>query len=489
MYCRFQRYILLLLLLSFSIISSAGPADVFDLVTLKNGDVYQGTVAEEQFNINTVFGRVTIPYIHMSEIRFSNDNQSSTLKTQLGEVFTGSIENNEILILRVLDPALPVHIQDIQKITFMPKQHAAYKKILEDSIHTHNGDHFIAQVITSDLMLKTDEAIALINKKNIQLVDYAQLEDAERNNTQLRLTNGEIRQGKIISQSITIETQYKQQLDIPMSEVATLAYAVNHSAESMDSNFQKQLPPASYLRDKMVDGRPGPELVIIKAGEYFRGDNAGDDDERPAVKLNIAAFAIGVYEVTFDEYDFFCKDTRRNKPDDQGWGRGRHPVINVSWNDARAYIQWLSKKTKQRYRLPTDAEWEYAARAGSPGKFWWGEQFEKARANCEGCGSLWDGEKTAEVGKFPANAFGLHDSAGNVFEWVEDCFHNTFEDAPKDGAALDKPGCGKRVIRGGAWSFPVKEIRSANRWRDFPTRRSDDTGFRVVRELITINEH
>ena len=106
-----------------------------------------------------------------------------------------------------------------------------------------------------------------------------------------------------------------------------------------------------------------------------------------------------------------------------------------------------------------------------------------ARANCEGCGSLWDGEKTAPVGRFSANAFGLHDTAGNVFEWVADCYHNTFEHAPANGAALDKPGCGKRVIRGGAWSFPPKEIRSANRWRDFPARRSDDTGFRVVREI------
>ena len=481
---RIQWLILYLIVLSVSTIVSARPADVFDLVTMKNGNVYQGTVAEEEFYINTVFGRVTIPYIHMSEIDFSDNNQSDKLVTRLGEVFTGRIENKDLFMLRVFGPALPLHAHDIQTISFMPKIPAAYKQVASDSVHTHSGDRFIAQVLTADLMVKTDESLQLFNKKDLYLVDHAQLQEVERNDIQLRLANGEIKQGKIITQSISLMTQYNQQIDIPLSEIATLAYGVIHSADHISFNYYVKPDTVTYLRDKMMDGQYAPELVVVRGGEFFRGDNNGDDDEKPAVKITLGDYAIGMYEISFEEYDRFCLDTRRDKPDDQGWGRGQHPVINVSWIDAKDYLAWLSKKTSQRYRLPTDAEWEYAARAGTTTRFWWGDELQRAKANCEGCGSLWDGEKTSEVGKFPANPFGLHDTAGNVFEWVEDCFHNTFEDAPKDGAAVDKPGCGKRVIRGGAWSFPVKEIRSANRWRDFPTRRSDDTGFRVVRELL-----
>ena len=192
---------------------------------------------------------------------------------------------------------------------------------------------------------------------------------------------------------------------------------------------------------------------------------------------------MGLYEVSFEEYDLFCAATGRTRPDDSDWGRGRRPVVNVSWKDAVAYAEWLSGRTGRRYRLPTDAEWEYAARAGSATRFWWGDELQAGRANCEGCGTPWDGEKSAPVGMFEPNSFGLHDTAGNVFEWVADCWLGSFADAPEDGSAVEKPDCVSRVIRGGAWSFPVHEIRSANRWRDFSTRRSDDTGFRLVREL------
>ena len=235
----------------------------------------------------------------------------------------------------------------------------------------------------------------------------------------------------------------------------------------------------------MLDGTPGPDLIALRGGAYVKGDSQGngDVDEKPLITNKPKAFAIAIYETTFEEYDRFCDDTRRNKPDDSDWGRGQRPVINVSWEDAVAYTKWLSRKTRQNYRLPSDSEWEYAARAGSKTRYWWGNEVDKAKANCEGCGSLWDGEKTAYVGKFLPNNFGLHDTAGNVFEWVADCLQSSFAEAPIDGAPMDKPGCGKRIIRGGAWSFPAKEIRSANRWRDFPSRKSDDTGFRVVREL------
>jgi formylglycine-generating enzyme required for sulfatase activity len=158
-------------------------------------------------------------------------------------------------------------------------------------------------------------------------------------------------------------------------------------------------------------------------------------------------------------------------------------VVNISWADAQDFVRWLSEQTGERYRLPTDAEWEYASRAGTSSRFWWGEQAGEGRANCAECGSLWDSEKTGPVGRFPPNPFGLHDTAGNAWEWVADCIRASFADAPPQGQAGDDPECGKRVIRGGAWSFPPREMRSANRWRDFPARSSDDTGLRLVRDL------
>lgn len=240
------------------------------------------------------------------------------------------------------------------------------------------------------------------------------------------------------------------------------------------------------FRDHLRDGTPGPEMMRLEGGMSIRGDlkGDGDSDERPPTEIEIKEFAIGVYEVTFEEYDRFCVSTGCRLPDDQGWGRGRRPVVNVTWDMANAFTRWLSRQTGDRYRLPTDAEWEYAARGGTKTRFWWGDEPDVARSNCAECGSLWDGEKTSRVGRFNPNPFGLHDTAGNVFEWVADCWSDDFSQAPKDGSALEKPECGVRVIRSGAWSFPQREVRSANRWRNFQSRRSDDTGFRVARELI-----
>ena len=154
------------------------------------------------------------------------------------------------------------------------------------------------------------------------------------------------------------------------------------------------------------------EMVKLPLDEYRRGDiqGDGDRDELPVSKVTIVRpIAVSRYEVTFDEYDLFAGVTGRQLPHDQGWGAGRRPVINVSWEDAVAYADWLSGQTGKRYRLPTEAEWEYAARAGSETAYWWGDEVGDGRANCDGCGSEWDDEKTAPVGSFQANRFGLYD--------------------------------------------------------------------------------
>lgn len=244
-------------------------------------------------------------------------------------------------------------------------------------------------------------------------------------------------------------------------------------------------PPAIKLPEARSPFKP--EMVRIPAGKFLMGSNDGDSDERPVHEVTIGyEFEIGKYPVTFDEYDVFAKDAQRKLPGDGGWRRGNRPVINVSWNDAQDYVQWLSKQTGKKYRLPTEAEWEYAARAGTQTRYWWGDDIGRNNANCDGCGSEWDKQQTAPVGSFKANAFGLHDTAGNVWEWTQDCWHANYNNAPNDGSAwLDKDGddCSRRVIRGGSWDYYPQFLRSADRYWDYSDAAYIGLGFRIARDF------
>ena len=224
----------------------------------------------------------------------------------------------------------------------------------------------------------------------------------------------------------------------------------------------------SSFRDQLSGGGEGPEMVVIPAGRFRMGDLSGTgfDREKPVHEVVMARpFALSKYEVTFADYDKF---THPNKVDDRGWGRGRRPVINVSWDDANEYSAWLSAETGKRYRLPTEAEWEYAARAGSTTKYSWGNDIGQNRANCNDCGSQWDNRQTAPVGSFAPNAWGLYDMHGNVWEWVQDCWNKSYAGAPRDGNAWTSGDCSQRVIRGGSWSNAPWLLRSAARDGEHP---------------------
>lgn len=159
-------------------------------------------------------------------------------------------------------------------------------------------------------------------------------------------------------------------------------------------------------------------------------------------------------------------------------------MINVSWDDAQKFVAWLSKKTGKTYRLLAEAEWEYAARAGSNTAYSWGNEIGNGLANCDGCGSQWDNKQTAPVGSFAANQFGLQDMHGNVWEWVQDCSFGNYEGAPTDGAARTSDDCARRVLRGGAWGSNPRNLRSADRFGySSPHIRSSSFGFRVARTL------
>ncbi len=173
-------------------------------------------------------------------------------------------------------------------------------------------------------------------------------------------------------------------------------------------------------------------------------------------------------------------------PDDKGWGRGDQPVINVSFHDAHAYARWLVNKTGKKYRLPTEAEWEFAARASTTTAYWWGDVIGQANAVCNDCGSQWDAQQTAPVGSFKSNPFGVYDTAGNVWEWTQDCWHDDYTGAPTDGSAwlgMNGGDCTRQVVRGGSWNYNPLLLRSADRFRYNSDLSNFDSGFRVARDF------
>ncbi len=226
---------------------------------------------------------------------------------------------------------------------------------------------------------------------------------------------------------------------------------------------------------------PLPEMVEIYASEFLMGD-ATTESAKPA-RID-KDFLISRYEITFNEYDFFALATNRALPDDLNWGRGERPVINISWDDAIAYANWLSKTTGKNYRLPTATEWEYAARGNTTSSYWWGNNEDDAqeRANCRyGCKSLWASffnNKTQPVGSYPPNDFGIHDTAGNVAEWINDC-------ADKTPAAA----CLKRAVRGGSFTSKVEAITAYSQVGISANKSRKSIGFRLAQDIPTAQKN
>ena len=238
-------------------------------------------------------------------------------------------------------------------------------------------------------------------------------------------------------------------------------------------------------------------MVVVPAGNFQMGSPSSEqsrhDDEGPVHRVTIAsAFAVGVYEVTFEEWDA-CVDVGGcggYRPDDEGWGRGRRPVINVGWEEAQRFVAWLREGTGEGYRLLSEAEWEYVARAGTTTPFHTGATIATSQANYDGDYTYGNGRKgvdlgkTVPVGSFSPNAFGVYDVHGNVWEWVEDCRNDSYRGAPSDGSAWERGDCSRRVLRGGSWYFGPRYLRSAYRGRNYPGLRYWSLiGFRVARTL------
>lgn len=274
-------------------------------------------------------------------------------------------------------------------------------------------------------------------------------------------------------------------------------------------------PSLQALNDPAASARPSntietfrdcpdlcPEMVVVQAGSFVMGSSelkriplTGKLDdffasEGPPQEVSISKpFAVGIYEVTWAEWEACVEAGACDgaSPEatggDNGWGKGRHPVIEVSWQHAQEYLRWLSKKTGYEYRLLTEAEWEYAARAKTQTHFAWGNDVGTEKANCNGCGSFWDNRMTAPVGSFEPNSFGIYDMHGNVREWVEDCWTDSHEGLPPDGSARTRPDCMLHVVRGGAWNLQPMYVRSSARDCYHPKDQLNTVGFRVARSV------
>ena len=245
--------------------------------------------------------------------------------------------------------------------------------------------------------------------------------------------------------------------------------------------------------ERFRDCRTCPELVVVPAGSFTMGSPADEEDrnadEGPQHHVTIAQpFAVGVYEVTLEEWDACVASGGCGGywPGAQGGSGGgaRQPVHDVNWTDAQAYVAWLSQETGKAYRLLSEAEWEYVARAGSTTRYWWGDETGKNQANCLRCDSPGDDGPPAPIGIFQPNGFGLYDVAGSIHEWVQDCWNENYTGAPGDGRAWETGNCSRRVIRGGAWvDMRPKLLRSAVRHGLATDWRLFYIGFRIVRSL------
>lgn len=254
-----------------------------------------------------------------------------------------------------------------------------------------------------------------------------------------------------------------------------------------------------FFRHRLKSGGEGPVMAWLPSGSFLMGSEGGlwgfggekerESSEGPQHRVILAKpFAIGRFAVSFAEYDLFCEALGRAKPRDEGWGRGNRPVINVSWHDAQAYCQWLTGQTGKNYRLPSEAEWEYACRAGTAPPFWWSSEISPQRANYNGHHAYNRGDRgrflgrTVAVDEYKPNPFGLYQTSGNVWEWCEDDWHKNYKGAPTDGTAwVDSENRGKtRVARGGSWASVPSWLRSAARSSGEAEGRFDDQGFRLV---------
>lgn len=414
--------------------------------------------------------------------RLQRQAQIETLKTR----FEAHLNARELSNVRQLQNALAV----LKKLEALAPQ---------DPLLTE-GRLRIA-LVYRDLAL---ESLAANNFKEAR-ERLAQAEAVQPGLSELTQLSGELERTEAIVQDAAAFEQARRRntLNAYQTYLNACNVVCSHRQAALAALEELKANPPSLknrlLRDNLRSGGQGPDMVLIPAGSFTMGSPPGEAgrfyDEQPVEVRIERPFAIGRYEITFEEYARFATATQRPLPADEGWGRERRPVIHVSWQDAIAYAEWLSEQTGQRYRLPTEVEWEYAARAGTHTARYWGNNPDQGcdYANAADLGGIqkfpgWtvmncrDGYiYTAPVGQYRANAWDLHDMLGNVLEWTCSAYEENRTGAER--VCADKAGPPYVVARGGSWSDQPRSVRAADRFKAGPTEETYFIGFRVVREL------
>lgn len=304
--------------------------------------------------------------------------------------------------------------------------------------------------------------------------------------------NQEIRYGQLVQSIRKLDAPTEEKADTPAvmpPATAPVETALKPAASptaakppeaSTDGYQRSEFLPGE--RDNLASGGQGPALLPLPTGTFMMGSERFSEKPVHFVKIERPVWMM-VAEVTFEEYEKFSLETGVAFPDDTNWGKKDRPVINVSWSDARAYARWLSKQTGFTYRLPSESEWEWAAGAGSGTLYTWGNSFKPDLANCRTCLSGGQSNHTLPTRSFPANKFGFHDMAGNVWEWVEDCWVDNYSNASEDQSPRKISGkCSNYTIRGGGWNSPERQVGVTTRLGVLGDTRSNYIGFRLVKD-------
>jgi formylglycine-generating enzyme required for sulfatase activity len=304
------------------------------------------------------------------------------------------------------------------------------------------------------------------------------------------LTSGDDKPVQVAKQPTVVAPEPTPE-SVPVVEDAAIAKTpVAKQPSAIEPTARPEVKPAPvvahkpvYVRDTLKAGGQAPTMAVIPAGRFSMGSPSSslEFDERPQHEVKLRSFAMSRNEVTVADFRRYVRATGKSAAAVQG-RKDNEPVTKVSWLEANRYAKWLSAQTGRKYRLPSEAEWEYAASAGITSRFPWGDEIGKNRANCFNCGSQWDAAGPAAVGSFKANPFGLYDIVGNVSEWVQDCANRNYNGAPVDGSAWQRGDCKQRMVRGGAFNSPSDSLRLKKRAQYAIDSRLDTIGIRLVRE-------
>ena len=474
-----------------TVLDTTRPKDV-DILLLRNGDKLTGTVMNESFSIRTSYAHIVIESKYIAGINLEGGaNNIESIITVNNNRFSGFIDDAFVSFKLTGGPQLEIRREKVLKIVFRQRPQETAGMKWRQFMQLKNGDYFHGQILTKDITISTTYAkipLDFATTESITLIGDA------NPLTTVKMTNGDTVQGILETEDIEIELDVGSVIEVYQDRIDRIFFKEGYVPDGI---------PSIVTSSSVAKGN----FILVEKGSFTMGDTDGASDEKPTHKVTFTYnFYIGKYEVTFDEYDAFCSATGKSKPNDQGWGRGSRPVINVTWWDAIDYCNWLSEKEKLPkaydsngnlldkdgrvttditkvlgYRLPTEAEWEFAARGGNKSR-----GYQYAGSSTVGDVAWYDsnsGGKTQEVGKKAPNELGIYDMSGNVWEWCSDWYDSGYYAKSPTTNPYNSTAGSNRVERGGGWYNDATSTRVAIRRNYSPSSADYYLGFRIARTV------